>query len=402
MSDDRVAPRVQSSRTTSSAPFVARSSRHGRASSPRRAGAATGCRSATAATRRERACRPRSPMPGDGSRCSIGSSRRSMPHAAVGGSVEFEYLEGASYTLCDCSSCGLIFQKDIPNDALMDRLYEHWIDPRGAFDRHLAEDDLSYYAEYAQEVMQLLAYFGRVPATVSMMDFGMGWGRWAMMAKAFGCDAHGSELSADRIAYARANGVKIVEWDDIPDQRFDVINADQVFEHIANPLDTLNYLRRGLAPTWADQRHGQRAVGSLRREPLESAACGAGARGTAIRRRANHGDPPAADEGRLAGARRVRPAGRRGRAAGFGELGCLRVRPGRNGCWVPRDRDRGGVASRHLARDAASVAHRSEPVGRLSRVALPPPRHDRSRRPISPRARRRPRNKRLTSAAPAS
>jgi 2-polyprenyl-3-methyl-5-hydroxy-6-metoxy-1,4-benzoquinol methylase len=169
-------------------------------------------------------------------------------YAAVGGSVEFEYLEGASYTLCECSRCGLIFQRDIPNDALMDRLYEHWIDPQGAFDRHLAEDDLSYYAEYAQEVMQLLAYFGRVPAKVSIMDFGMGWGRWAMMAKAFGCDAHGSELSADRIAYARANGVKIVAWDDIPDQRFDVINANQVFEHIANPLDTLNYLKRGLAP----------------------------------------------------------------------------------------------------------------------------------------------------------
>lgn len=37
------------------------------------------------------------------------------------GMVEFEYLEGANYVLCDCNDCGLIFQKDIPNDSLMER-----------------------------------------------------------------------------------------------------------------------------------------------------------------------------------------------------------------------------------------------------------------------------------------
>jgi SAM-dependent methyltransferase len=169
-------------------------------------------------------------------------------YASMGGAVEFEYLEGASYTLSECERCGLIFQKDIPNDQLMERLYEHWIDPRGAFDRHLDEDDLSHYAEYAQEVMQILAYVDRIPAKVSILDFGMGWGRWATMAKAFGCDAYGSELSVERIAYAEANGVKIVEWDDIPQHQFDVINANQVFEHIPRPLDTLNHLKRGLAP----------------------------------------------------------------------------------------------------------------------------------------------------------
>lgn len=169
-------------------------------------------------------------------------------YASVQGVVEFEYLEGAAYTLCECARCGLIFQKDIPNDHLMERLYGHWIDPRGSFDRHLDEDDLGYYAENAQDIMQVLAYMARVPAKVSVLDFGMGWGRWAMMAKAFGCDAYGSELSTDRIAFAQANGIKIVDWDAIPQHRFDIIHADQVFEHIPRPLDTLNHLKRGLAP----------------------------------------------------------------------------------------------------------------------------------------------------------
>ena len=37
------------------------------------------------------------------------------------GGVEFEYLLDAEYVLCDCESCSLIFQKNIPNDTVMER-----------------------------------------------------------------------------------------------------------------------------------------------------------------------------------------------------------------------------------------------------------------------------------------
>lgn len=46
------------------------------------------------------------------------------------GIIEYDYLKGAQYVLCECLSCGLIFQKDIPNAFLMDRLYDHWLDPK--------------------------------------------------------------------------------------------------------------------------------------------------------------------------------------------------------------------------------------------------------------------------------
>ena len=76
-------------------------------------------------------------------------------YAPIGG-VEPEYLEGSSYVLCECDVCRLIFQRDIPNEALMDRLYERWIDPEKIFNRHEQEDDLGYYSSYAQEVMQVM------------------------------------------------------------------------------------------------------------------------------------------------------------------------------------------------------------------------------------------------------
>lgn len=160
------------------------------------------------------------------------------------GGIELEYLEGAIYSLAECDSCGLIFQEEIPNDSLMERLYERWIDPQKALVQH--QVSLNDYSSYAQEIMQIIAYCGRSPSTLSFFDFGMGWGKWALMAKAFGCSSTGSELSDCRIKYAQSNGIKVVSWDEIPRHQFDFINTEQVFEHIPRPLDTLLHLKKAL------------------------------------------------------------------------------------------------------------------------------------------------------------
>lgn len=164
------------------------------------------------------------------------------------GKVEFEYLDEATYVLCECDICGLLFQRDIPNDTLMERLYEHWIDPKIVLSQHLKEDGLEYYSGYAQEIMQIISYFRNMPSSLSFFDFGMGWGKWALMAKAFGCESYGAELSEERMEYARSNGIKVIKWEEIPQHRFDFINTEQVFEHISEPLKTLRYLKTALKP----------------------------------------------------------------------------------------------------------------------------------------------------------
>ena len=166
-------------------------------------------------------------------------------YAPIGG-VEPEYLEGGLYLLCECDTCRLIFQRDIPNQALMERLYERWIDPEKIFNRHEQEDDLGYYSSHAQEIMRILSCLGKVPSLLRCLDFGMGWGKWALMVKAFGCDSYGTELSRTRIDRARSNGLHVITWDEIPRYQFDFINAEKVFEHIPEPLATLRHLKKGL------------------------------------------------------------------------------------------------------------------------------------------------------------
>jgi 2-polyprenyl-3-methyl-5-hydroxy-6-metoxy-1,4-benzoquinol methylase len=164
------------------------------------------------------------------------------------GTVEFEYLNGATYILCECEECNLVFQQDIPNENFMERLYEHWIDPKLVFIQNQQHEYLEYYSDYAQEIMQIIGYFRQKPSSLSFFDFGMGWAKWSIMAKAFGCDSYGTELSLERIKYAESNGIKIIKFDEIPNNKFDFINTEQVFEHIPKPLQTLCHLKTALKP----------------------------------------------------------------------------------------------------------------------------------------------------------
>jgi 2-polyprenyl-3-methyl-5-hydroxy-6-metoxy-1,4-benzoquinol methylase len=162
------------------------------------------------------------------------------------GGIEWEYLKDADFILSECNDCGLVFHEQIPNDELMSRLYDKWIDPQKVIDKYVTKDNVDYYKRYAAEVINLIIFFKTLPINLKFFDFGMGWGKWALMAKAFGVDAYGSELSEHRVEFARKNGVKVLTWDEIPGKEFDYINTEQVFEHIPDPLGTMRHLAKGL------------------------------------------------------------------------------------------------------------------------------------------------------------
>lgn len=168
-----------------------------------------------------------------------------------GGAVEFEYLDAAQFVLEECQDCGLIFQKEVPNDLMNRRIWEHWIDPAGAHHRFVMNVPFDSYAAYAQEIMMTLAYLAETPGfrrPARVLDFGMGWGVWCQMAEGFGCDVYGTEILQTRIAHARSRGLRVIDPADVPNHTFDFINSEQVFEHLAGPLDTLEWLTRALNP----------------------------------------------------------------------------------------------------------------------------------------------------------
>ena len=164
------------------------------------------------------------------------------------GCPEPRRLRGETYSLIECNSCRLIYQRSVPTREFAEELYEVWIDPVDAKEMVRADRSAGFYVEMAGEVTTLLHHFGRDRWPLRALDFGMGWGEWSLMARAFGCEVTGMELSEARLRHAHALGIETLSLDPLPERRFDVIHTEQVMEHLAAPLMILRQLRSLLVP----------------------------------------------------------------------------------------------------------------------------------------------------------
>ena len=159
------------------------------------------------------------------------------------GRVTAEQLGEGRYHLVRCSNCTLIFQKNILDDIGLLDLYERAIDPLESLNkRELASSD--YFREVLRSASVLHTLFKpEVARDIRVLDFGMGWGHWAMAAKALGVSVVGAELSDKRLAFAESHGIQTVDpFGEEARGRYDFINTDQVFEHLDDPYKTLQML----------------------------------------------------------------------------------------------------------------------------------------------------------------
>jgi cyclopropane fatty-acyl-phospholipid synthase-like methyltransferase len=98
----------------------------------------------------------------------------------------------------------------------------------------------------AGEVHFLIRYLDMKPGHIRVLDYGMGWGEWANVARAYGCQAAGVELSTARQRYARSIGLEVFEYENLPTDTFHFVNTEQVFEHLTEPAETLRRLAASL------------------------------------------------------------------------------------------------------------------------------------------------------------
>lgn len=164
------------------------------------------------------------------------------------GRVPADLLAGHTYQLLRCRGCSFAWQAWVPTPAAAELLYESWISPHGSLLRK-SEAEVSLFAGYARQVELMARLAGRRPHRIAVLDFGMGWGYWCLMAQAHGYRVTGVETAADRLEFARDHGIEAVAvLDELGDRRFDYINAEQVFEHVTEPLELLSALVDRLAP----------------------------------------------------------------------------------------------------------------------------------------------------------
>jgi 2-polyprenyl-3-methyl-5-hydroxy-6-metoxy-1,4-benzoquinol methylase len=163
------------------------------------------------------------------------------------GRMDKAALEQATYQLARCRVCGFMWQVQILNSAGMVRLYDVWISAENSFQKKQDGDEAAGYGRQTALIRAFMPQ--KTPADIHVLDFGMGWGYWCMAAQKAGYQVMGMEIAETRLDFARKQGVSAVSrFDELSDQLFDFINAEQVFEHIPKPLDVLNMLVAHLAP----------------------------------------------------------------------------------------------------------------------------------------------------------
>lgn len=88
----------------------------------------------------------------------------------------------------------------------------------------------------------------RARGPLRMLEYGSGYGYMLLLARAFGIDIHGVELSQRRISLARSKGFSVGTRAEIPQDEFDIVISQSVIEHVHNLDVYLSDIFRCLRP----------------------------------------------------------------------------------------------------------------------------------------------------------
>ncbi len=163
---------------------------------------------------------------------------------------ELDLLQGTGYALLSCLCCGFVYQECVPTGAFATRLYEEWDARRRrlGYTRLRRNPSIDHRARLVEQIGSAVNAKRDDMGDMRVLDVGMGWGVWCQAAIGLGCSAYGLEVSLERLDYASSFGIKTQEWERLPAREFDLVNAEQVFEHLPEPADAMRRLREALRP----------------------------------------------------------------------------------------------------------------------------------------------------------
>lgn len=157
------------------------------------------------------------------------------------GRVTPEAVSQGTYHLLQCPACNFVWQREVLDDAGMNKLYEEWICTQESLEKDRTRS-YDFRTAILHQVALIPFIFKRSPYDIRVLDFGMGWGSWCRAASSLGLKADGAELSQHRITHARGHGVSVQSDLFNTQEKYDFINTEQVFEHVKMPAELLKQL----------------------------------------------------------------------------------------------------------------------------------------------------------------
>lgn len=142
-----------------------------------------------------------------------------------------------------CTDCGHYWYLEQPNQTMLNNMYD--------LGRPLLPikkiQDRSASPKMISEMNRLMKLVGRPEPR--LLDYGSGFGRWARAAVIKGFDVTAYEPSKERGLENNEIGFTLVhDIEELKNHLFDVINLEQVLEHVSDPVKLLHDLREFCAP----------------------------------------------------------------------------------------------------------------------------------------------------------
>jgi len=155
---------------------------------------------------------------------------------AYQGNADIDFIKTEIFEIEKCCNCNFKFQKYVLDEEKLDELYNKWIDPKLALSwrRRSLNSKKHFYIKILNLAKKQIKVRNH---KIKFLDFGAGFGDALLMAKEFNFEPYAIEYSKERIAYLKQNGISVI--DEMDNKTFDFIMANQVLEHITDPLRIL-------------------------------------------------------------------------------------------------------------------------------------------------------------------
>jgi len=141
--------------------------------------------------------------------------------------------------LFTCPSCGWGLQHPLPATAELHALY------RELTEQTYLEDAATRMAQFKRELEELRVLHDKDDAT--LLDFGCSYGLMLEAAEERGFKTVGLELGKEQVQHCLARGFDVRSGGIeclAPEEKFDLVIAWDVLEHVIDPLETLRSLRK--------------------------------------------------------------------------------------------------------------------------------------------------------------
>ena len=139
----------------------------------------------------------------------------------------FNITKNYNYEILNCNKCKFKWQRFIPNNEILNKLYNEWI----SFDKSVQKKIALNENVFFSSLLNLLN-----KGEINTLDYGAGIGNFCNYCKKNGLNSFAIEFSPKKVDYLKSKNINVINFSEIKNLniKFNLIYINQVLEHLEN------------------------------------------------------------------------------------------------------------------------------------------------------------------------